>query len=905
MSFIPNELKININTSIPGYQNIRYTPNMTIPNEKSNSVQFNPLVKLRKSVIDSVPKNIRVREFFDRGLFQSLINAHGLVTAKSLYEATKEGFVDNNISLTLKELFPLNGVIYIANQPYAIAGVLWDKGTWRINSKVSDEQPIDFRNVNDPYLYNQLIYNQKILGDKELTTLPNAVIYGPNYIPPETPLITPKIEEIKTEKPSQPPKPVPSISTQIPLKPPEPPIKPIRPTITPIIQPEKPIKPPQPQQPPQPPQPPKPSTELVVKPPIKPTRQPLQITSGPSPQTPLQITNVPSTKPTKQPLQITNGPSSKPPLQITNAPSTNSPLQIQDNSTAFDQLKKLGKVDLSGDKKIDKDIRNFFKDSDYYQMLNLIYKYSNNQIKKIINSILRNTTNIDVQEDNKSLSSSSYQESISNIFINKNIGGGDCFFKAVADGLNNYNFNIVNDDNITNKIDKLIFYDNKFGLKEKYTTSTIRQIVMNYILNNNLNEKLDIVKNLSDQLNDEFQQFKDNIDNNKSLNQDEKIKELNIFIEDLYSRDRDFLIKKPELQTNFNNPFFTPFTIYNNLDAIKEYMMSSNYWAGEEAIKALENQLNIGFVIISNQKRDNSKIYNVIYISNLKSIKNYLFLYFENQHYNLFSFKYKIPTQVRKGNIINTTKKENILTIFNNDSKIIPPLVLIFLIFGSNYINIYNIQNRTHLLNYILNPLENIFNSIILNQISDTEYTQDQINDNRKKFIESFDYYFGSRTIDLLLKRNTNRIGGALLDNQRNNFVNLYNPQYNPQFNPQYNPQFNQRYNPRFNYNRFSPYNQVNKTVNLEPVSNISYYITIELILQKGTQITGTDFINLKCNQQYNKIRKNYADLFGLKYVIPPIYNNIPSYPPKNKTQNITKKVGGNKHNKTVKQIIK
>ena len=46
MNTIPNQLKITINTTIPGSQSLYYIPSMTIPNTEKETVQFNPLVKL-------------------------------------------------------------------------------------------------------------------------------------------------------------------------------------------------------------------------------------------------------------------------------------------------------------------------------------------------------------------------------------------------------------------------------------------------------------------------------------------------------------------------------------------------------------------------------------------------------------------------------------------------------------------------------------------------------------------------------------------------------------------------------------------------------------------------------------------------------------------------------------------
>ena len=38
MTTIPNELIITINTSIPGYQKIRYTPSMTLKNSNDKTI---------------------------------------------------------------------------------------------------------------------------------------------------------------------------------------------------------------------------------------------------------------------------------------------------------------------------------------------------------------------------------------------------------------------------------------------------------------------------------------------------------------------------------------------------------------------------------------------------------------------------------------------------------------------------------------------------------------------------------------------------------------------------------------------------------------------------------------------------------------------------------------------------
>ena len=142
---VPNSLTITINTSIPGYQTIKYKPEMTIKNidKDEKTVWFDPLVPLEQSVIDKVPESIRVLEFFNKGLFESLINAHGLKKPITLQQAKKSKIVDNNIQVTLNNLFPTNGILYIKGEPYAIADIQWTKSNWKIDRKITEIPQVD------------------------------------------------------------------------------------------------------------------------------------------------------------------------------------------------------------------------------------------------------------------------------------------------------------------------------------------------------------------------------------------------------------------------------------------------------------------------------------------------------------------------------------------------------------------------------------------------------------------------------------------------------------------------------------------------------------------------------------------------------------------------------------------
>ena len=184
----PNTLHININTNIPGFSHKNYDMLMSVPNEttKISEICFNPLIQLNKSIIKTIPENIRTKEFFDKDLFQSLIYSHGNQEKnKSLIDATNDGFVDNNIEITLNTLFPNMGHFYINEQVYTIADLQWTKGDWKIDVKPMKFIDLFDKNIHlsvkNKRIYNNIIKNKIKKGEKQLEKLPEDIIYGPNY----------------------------------------------------------------------------------------------------------------------------------------------------------------------------------------------------------------------------------------------------------------------------------------------------------------------------------------------------------------------------------------------------------------------------------------------------------------------------------------------------------------------------------------------------------------------------------------------------------------------------------------------------------------------------------------------------------------------------------------------------
>ena len=87
--------------------------------------------------------------------------------------------------------------------------------------------------------------------------------------------------------------------------------------------------------------------------------------------------------------------------------------------------------------------------------------------------------------------------------------------------------------------------------------------------------------------------------------------------------------------------------------------------------------------------------------------------------------------------------------------------------------------------------------------------------------------------------------------------------------------------------------------------SLISFYITIDMELQKGKTLSKEQLSNIKCIKGWNKVRKSFADFTGKKYVIPPVYDNLSDkYNKKEEKKNTTKKkIIGGKRRRTIKYL--
>jgi len=169
MSF-PNTLTIFINTRIRGYPKIKYEPDMSVPKIKSETVYFNPLIKLNRRVSLRIPPGYpdseRLTQFFNKSDFNGLVGrniAADFQRKYTLEEATKNGIVDNNINVTLDILFKKNNKFYIKGKPYTIFSHEWINGDWQIDKKSFERQIM------------QSTYGMGLYGNRQILSLENRM----------------------------------------------------------------------------------------------------------------------------------------------------------------------------------------------------------------------------------------------------------------------------------------------------------------------------------------------------------------------------------------------------------------------------------------------------------------------------------------------------------------------------------------------------------------------------------------------------------------------------------------------------------------------------------------------------------------------------------------------------------
>lgn len=199
-NYYPSSITILLNTRILGHTKEIYTPSMTLPSFSSSSktVYFNPLIKLDKKIVQTIPKgktdDFIYEQFFTSSYFNSLLirSQYYPQPKRTLEQATEEGIVDNNIKILLDTLFDTNKPFYIDKKRYTSHGYKWSKGDWIIESNNSSKIIKKFYNYyqqSNTNIYPRNAYASRygIPSASVQTIIPSA----PMIIPTATTLYQP------------------------------------------------------------------------------------------------------------------------------------------------------------------------------------------------------------------------------------------------------------------------------------------------------------------------------------------------------------------------------------------------------------------------------------------------------------------------------------------------------------------------------------------------------------------------------------------------------------------------------------------------------------------------------------------------------------------------------------------
>jgi len=188
-NYYPASITILLNTRILGHTKTIYYPNMTLPSISSKTVYFNPLIKLDKRIVQTIPKGKKedfiYEQFFSPSYFNSLLirSQYYPQPKRTLEQATEQGIIDNNIKIMLDTLFNANKPFYIDKKRYTSYGYTWNKGDWIIESTNSSKIIKKFYNY-----YQTSSSNYPRTGYTNRYNVPTATV---QTIMPSAPMIMP------------------------------------------------------------------------------------------------------------------------------------------------------------------------------------------------------------------------------------------------------------------------------------------------------------------------------------------------------------------------------------------------------------------------------------------------------------------------------------------------------------------------------------------------------------------------------------------------------------------------------------------------------------------------------------------------------------------------------------------
>lgn len=496
----------------------------------------------------------------------------------------------------------------------------------------------------------------------------------------------------------------------------------------------------------------------------------------------------------------------------------------------------------------------------YYFILNIIYQNFANNIQRVLNIILKTTTDVYVEETNTSLSKNAYLITVDGLRINRVNPDGNCFFQSVADAINLNNYN--------NPVDNRIIHGAYGKGSTIFTQLSIRQFIGEYYSRlPNLDEYFHNADNYAADLNTIYVRFiQDQIAGGNPI-------DYLLEAQRIYRDEPNFLVKFPQAvdidPTNLGNTFKV---IARN--EVLDYIRNPNYWAGQETVMGLIESLNINTIIIQRNPDNTFRVFPYGNLSNeyFNNWNKYIFLYYTPGHFELITFKYINVNWSSTGRPLGPPVTKTVGLFFRErhftGSSILPPLYILFLMYVTSYRSLITEEKANYsifqdLMNVFDVTLYNIANSPTPPMMTDVEWEQ-----TLNRFSTCFSEKFPNDVPFQRVVHPAIMSGGIGRSN------------YSQQ------PYYKQPYYAE---------NMVKKNQDYDP-SKLAYSINIYMELTPGTSIPEGELKKLQCNGKWNAVRKAWADFTGKPYVIKPVYSMLD----KNKTQNNR----NNKNNKNNRNNI-
>ena len=299
-----------------------------------------------------------------------------------------------------------------------------------------------------------------------------------------------------------------------------------------------------------------------------------------------------------------------------------------------------------------------------------------------------------------------YKDLCNQVTILESPNNGDCFFKAVSDGINIYNY-----ENQNNKIT----YGN-YGNQLLFTIDILREILLRYVTNlpeDNIQALIDFGETYSDIVNDNFEEA---VRKSKEpiVTDQQYMDKLNY----IYAMAEDnFFVYKPIIPPIDIDKRKRPFRGIK-LFEINNYIRSKNCWANEIAIEAICHILKIYIASIKKYRDDEDKFKLKAFFGRSTDINGIcsnkiLFLLYSGNHYELIRFKYYKNMIKEKGAIKTPVVIKKWYTIFDING-LPPPLHILILIYATNYVNIpFNYRNNYGVFNDLIKAINLSVNKCI------------------------------------------------------------------------------------------------------------------------------------------------------------------------------------------------